>query len=61
MSNIDEKIQYFLDKHEEIKKKQMELQMLAGQFDKEFGAWLKESGMPDQFSPIHLIKHFRNT
>lgn len=59
MSAIDTKINYFQGKREEIKRKQAELTMLAGQFDKEFGEWLKEQGMPEQFTPIDLIKHFR--
>lgn len=55
----DEKIKYFSEKMAEIEKLKRELLMKEGQFQDEFGPWIKSYMGTESFTLIDVIKKSR--
>lgn len=54
---MEEKIQYFAEKQEAIRRHRMELMQLEGKFNDEFKEWIKSIGVnADQFSIVDVMK-----
>lgn len=58
MSDLQGKIQYFMQQLAEIKKVKADLTFKEGKYNEELLKWLKEQGLPEQFNLIELVNHF---
>ncbi len=59
IESLDDKLAGFAKKLDEVKHAEMSYKMRLGQYNEEFGKWLKGEGIPDNFSLLDVIKHFK--
>jgi hypothetical protein len=56
MSEFDEKIKYFKDGVEEIKRLSAELRFKDGKLTEEFKLWIKGLGLPENPNQVELLE-----
>ncbi len=54
----ENKIEYFQEKMNGVRKAEMGLIKARSEYDKEFTDWLKGEGLPDSIALIDIIAHF---
>ena len=55
MSNFDTKLDGFIEKFAELKKKESEFKYINDSVGAEFASFLKEEGLPENFSLVDLM------
>lgn len=58
MNAMETKLNYFKSKLEQVKSFQATAKIAADKFDAEFQTWMREQGMPEQYTMVELISHF---
>jgi hypothetical protein len=58
MNAIETKVNYFRSKLDDIRRTEMDLKMKVGKYDEEFKLWLREQGLPENYSLLDLIDLF---